>query len=349
MKTMLKAFGIIAAAAVIVFTLSCGGGGGGGGGIPNPKNPDPKTPETEPKIVIEMTAIPAGSFWMGSPLAEPNHSSNEAQLLVTLTEGFNMGKYPVTQEQYEKVMGITIEEQEALSGSGTGLYGTGKDYPMYYVSWYDAVVFCNKLSVMEGFAPAYSIEGETDTDDWIDAYGAAPKTFVPASKWNTVEIVPGSDGYRLPTEAQWEYACRGDYPNKAAEKNTKPFGIGDGTKLTGDMANFNGRNSYDTARGGSYFDPSGTYLEKITPVGNYAAYANSYGLYDMHGNVREWCWDWYDASYPSTAEDPDGAVTANQRVIRNGQWNGWAYRSASRYCDIPGTQDYFYGFRLVRP
>jgi formylglycine-generating enzyme required for sulfatase activity len=287
---------------------------------------------------IEMASIPAGTFIMGSPENEPNRNIKETQHSVTLSS-FKMSKYQVTQAQWIAVMGAG-EDRTSTS------YGKGDNYPIYIVSWYDAIVFCNKLSIKEGLDPVYSINGSTDPADW----GTMPTEFTyNDAKWDGVVMDKSKNGYRLPTEAEWEYACRGDYPNKATETNTKPFGIGDGTKMVSGLANFSVRYPYDLARGGSYEDTSATgYVGKTKEVGSYAA--NNYGLYDMHGNVLEWCWDWYGSYSSGSQTDPTGAVTGSNRVERGGSWGiyGQNLRSACRYFHIPGYRNNFIGFRLVR-
>jgi formylglycine-generating enzyme required for sulfatase activity/uncharacterized protein (DUF2141 family) len=294
---------------------------------------------------IKMVWIPAGTFMMGSPDSEPNRvtvDNREFQHSVTLTKGYYMGVYQVTQAQYLDIIGGTNPN----TGSDIG-----NNRPIVNVSWYRAIVFCNRLSMAEGLTPAYRINGSTNPTDW----GAVPADR--DANWDAVEIVAGSTGYRLPTEAQWEYAARGDYPNKATEVNTKPFGIGDGTKMLSGMANFHGRNPYDATRDppGQYNDPTGTSLGRTTDVGSYAA--NNYGLYDMHGNVHEWCWDWYNANYYTTPEaglDPTGhrrSISLGRRVNRGGRSRneGQYLRSAYRNYNTPMYLYSYVGFRLVRP
>jgi hypothetical protein len=140
----------------------------------------------------EMVWVPGGSFEMGKELGTAGSGNSTPVHTVTLS-AFYMGKYQVTQVQYQAVMGKTIIEQQALATTSTTNYGRGDNYPMYYVSWYDAIVFCNKLSIAEGLTPAYSISGSTNPDDWGDVPTSSNST------WNAVVVVNGSNGYRLPT------------------------------------------------------------------------------------------------------------------------------------------------------
>jgi formylglycine-generating enzyme required for sulfatase activity len=192
------------------------------------------------------------------------------------------------------------------------------------VSWYDALVFCNKLSIMEGLAPAYRISGSTNPADW----GAVPTSS--NSKWDAVEII-GATGYRLPTEAQWEYAAKGGNPNAA------------------DWVGYTYAGSDDPDAVAWYSSNSGS---KTHEVGKKAP--NGLELYDMSGNVWEWCWDWWNYYTSDAQTDPGGPVSpvsGAYRVIRGGYWyNSAGYvRSAYRGSDYPYWYGDSVGFRLVRP
>jgi formylglycine-generating enzyme required for sulfatase activity len=259
-----------------------------------------------------MVWIKSGNFTMGSPEREVNRDKDETQHQVTLT-GFYMGKYPVTQAQYEAVMGTNPSCFKTPVSPETD---TGKR-PVEQVRWYDAIEFCNKLSMNEGLNPAYRIGGSTNPAEWK----AVPTTTNDAT-WDGVEIVVGSNGYRLPTEAQWEYACRA---GTATAYNT-------GATISGST--------------GWYRDNSG---DRTHSVGEKPA--NAYGLYDMHGNVWEWCWNWY-GTYANVAQtDPTEAVSGYSRVRRGGSWDSYGrlLRSAYRDYGNPYSRYDDIGFRLVRP
>jgi formylglycine-generating enzyme required for sulfatase activity len=267
--------------------------------------------------LAEMVRVAKGTFTIGSD-DDQDYNASPAHT-VTLTQGFYLGKYEVTQKEYETVMG-------SLPGDLDDTYGKGDNYPVYYVSWYDALVFCNKLSVKEGLTPAYRIDGKTDPAEW----GTLPTSS--DATWNAAEVVAGSNGYRLPTEAQWEYACRAG--------TTTAWHGGDTSDNLGDYAWYSDNN------GASGTDTYGT-----KRVGT--KLANAFGLYDMHGNVWEWCWDRYgDYADPAQAEtDPVGASSGSYRVGRGGGWISAAglARSAYRSYYNPDYRGGFLGFRLLRP
>ncbi|MCL2479820.1 MAG: formylglycine-generating enzyme family protein, partial [Treponema sp.] len=176
------------------------------------------------------------------------------------------------------------------------------DHPVVLVSWFDAVQYCNWLSSQDGLTPAYTIRGYGDS--------------------RTVSWNQSANGYRLPTEAEWEYACR-----------------------AGTTTAFNtGSNFYNYSTGWSGENSGyGTH-----PVGQLPA--NKWGLYDMHGNVGEWCWDWADY-YPNRSQtDPVGASSGSQRIIRGGSWpfSSMYARSAARSYIYPNYRYNYIGFRIVR-
>jgi formylglycine-generating enzyme required for sulfatase activity len=261
-----------------------------------------------------MVAVPGGSFQMGNTDTSGGDSDERPVHTVTLT-GFYMGKYEVTQEQYQAVMGSNPSSFSSNPADGE----VQENRPVEQVSWYGALVFCNTLSRAEGLTPAYSIGGSTDPADW----GTVPTSNDAA--WNAVTIVSGSTGYRLPTEAQWEYAAKGG--NDSPGNYTYA-----GSNTIGDVAWYSSNSSSMTHEVG-----------KKQP--------NGLGLYDMSGNVNEWCWDWY-GSYTSGAQtDPTGAASGSYRVMRGGSWfySVDGARSVYRGSDSPSGRGSVIGFRLVRP
>ena len=265
---------------------------------------------------LVMENIPAGIFTMGSPTTEPGHLANETpQHSVTLS-AFKMGKYEVTQGQYA-----------AVTGSSPSFH-SGANLPVEQVSWYDTLVFCNKLSMMEGLSPVYEIGGSTDPAVW----GAVPTSSSPS--WNAVIMDTSANGYRLPTEAEWEYACRAGSP-AAFSWGTNNI---DNTKA-----------NYDAAIVDSCNTTAGTSVGATTMVGTYAA--NSFNLHDMHGNVFEWCWDWFALYSAAAATDPTGPVTGTWREMRGGCWGGSAEGSRSAFRDDYSNPWFNFnsiGFRVVR-
>ncbi len=244
---------------------------------------------------MKLCWCPAGRFVMGSPRGEPERRPGEDQVEVTLTKGFWMGKYEVTQGHWKQVVG-------KLPGELTAGGGEGEDLPVYNVNFAEAEEFCRKLTEMCRASGALSGEWE----------------------------------FRLPTEAQWEYACR------AGTTTATSFG----DKLNSKQANVLGK-PYNGAEAG----PS---LNRATKVGSYPA--NAWGLHDMHGNVIEWCRDWYHYKLPG-GTDPDlssvkGTMNRDgtfSRSRRGSAWTdeGWASRSAFRQRYEPERRADHIGFRVV--
>ncbi len=237
-------------------------------------------------IGMKLKLIPAGEFQMGSTESD----AEKPRHVVRITRPFYLGVYPVTQREY---MQITTKNPSHFSGNDR--------LPVESVSWFDAVAFCNALSRKEGLKPFYTINGQS----------------VQVPDWN-------GPGYRLPTEAEWEYACRA--------RTTTRFSFGDDENALGQYA---------------WYANSGS---KTHPVGEKKP--NAFGLHDMHGNVWEWCWDGYDARYyaQSPAEDPRGPDGATARVDRGGSWGVGprGARSAYRIRNTPGNRYDNLGFRLAR-
>jgi formylglycine-generating enzyme required for sulfatase activity len=233
----------------------------------------------------EMVFIPQGDFVMGALEDDSDASDDEKPLhKVTLTKDFCIGKYAVTQSLWESVMGVNPSKFK------------GANRPVEEVSWFDVVAFCNKLSKMEGLEPVYMIKGADVKCNW------------------------NAKGYRLPTEAEWEYSVR-----------------------AGVSFRYAGSNNVDEVAW--YRGNSGS---KTHPVGQLRS--NGFGLYDMSGNVDEWCWDWKGKYSSGTQTDPTGPIGGSSRVLRGGSWGNFpSYTRASYRSHASPTIAYYYnGFRLGR-
>lgn len=273
---------------------------------PKPSVPVTPAPAAQPaasslpapiqKLISDMVYIPGGTFWMGCSDGDDQCESDEKQQQHRVTvSSFKIGKYEVTQEQYREVM-----------GNNPSSFKGDLQRPVEMVSWEDAVDFCNKLSELAGLPKAYDSQRNR---------------------------IAGAGGFRLPTEAEWEYAARGG--------TTTRFHTGDCLSTT--QANYDGNYPVTGCS-------KGQYRQTTVPVNSFAP--NAYGLYNMLGNVWEWCNDWYSSDYYSSTAaagpNPKGSATGSYRVLRGGSWYGSAgyCRVSRRGCSNPGYRDNGIGFRV---
>jgi formylglycine-generating enzyme required for sulfatase activity len=284
---------------------------------------------------VGFVSIPAGTFMMGSPTTELFREANETQHQVTLTHGIYMQATEVTNQQYRDmaqwaynngyVTATTSGLYDNLDGStqilknldagnyeitfSAGVFSCiNPTHPVKYVTWWGSAAYCDWSSLQQNLPRAYN-----------------------HSTWRCNAGNPyTAPGYRLPTEAEWEYACRAG--------TQTPFSTGFCLDA-GTEANYYGLVPYTGC-------PTGPYVGWTVPVGSYPA--NAFGLFDMHGNLWEWCNDWY-GTYGGTVTDPVGAGAGSFRVIRGGSWDYRAQycRSDFRFYGVPGRSDSF-GFRPVR-
>lgn len=235
-------------------------------------------------IPLEMVRIDPGTFKMGSRDSEPGRLGDEKQHQVTITRPYMIAKTEITQGVWKQVM----------KGNPSRFSECGDDCPVDTVSWYEATDFCNKLSILKGLRPCYSVDAEV-------------------INWDR-----NCNGYRLPTEAEWEYAARAG--------TSTPFSSGQ--CLTTQAANFNGKFPQKGCK-------KGEAKKEIMKVASFKP--NPWGLYDMNGNLMEWVWDWKN-DYPSgSVSDPMGPYFGSDRVLRGGSYRNGARncRSAARHSGPP--------------
>lgn len=227
------------------------------------------------KNEFEMTfqLVPAGSFIMGSPLAEPGRNQDEEQHKVSFDKPFYMQTTEVTQKQWQLITGKDLSEHAKSFSYGWALKGVGPDFPMYLVSWGDIQNFIEQLN----------------------------------SKQNKGQ-------YRLPTEAEWEYACRA--------KSQSPFGVGNGNDFDANIANVLGASPYG----------NGLELDSLNKAAKIASYPpNAWGLFDMHGNVMEWTQDSYTTLSTQAVTNPTNQTSDSYKVIRGGSWSQLSKFARSAY------------------
>ncbi|MUH00837.1 SUMF1/EgtB/PvdO family nonheme iron enzyme [Scytonema sp. UIC 10036] len=241
-------------------------------------------------VTLDMVAIPGGTFTMGASESEFSSEDSERPLHQVTIQPFFMGKYHITQEQWQVV--ATFERVNCELDPDPSRFKTS-DRPVETISWYEAVEFCNRLSKYTGRT------------------------------------------YRLPSESEWEYACRAG--------TTTPFHFGE--TITTDIVNYNGVYTYGDS-------PQGKYRGQTTPAGSFGV-ANAFGLYDMHGLLWEWCSDRWHENYEGAPTDGSAWLNSsdNSRVVlRGGSWDftPWFCRSAFRFHLEPKDKGNNIGFRVVQ-
>jgi formylglycine-generating enzyme required for sulfatase activity len=305
-----------------------------------------------------MKPVTGGVFYMGNQAdnnTKPNYGIGGDSYTYSVHQvglsSFYMGETEITQGLYEAVMeysgagtgSMSSTMLTALAAYGGNLpnstYGIGNNYPAYYVCWYDAIVFCNRLSVILGRDTVYSIAG-------ISTINPSSRPTNSNDFWNAAVMDMTKNGFRLPTEAEWEYAARGGQKNEY----TRTLGrSGTQYRYSGsdnlcDVAWYLDNNDANTACGeASNIEGAKEVKSKIV---------NELGLYDMSGSIWEWCWNWRgDGDYPiccDEANPPRDAVSGSVRIVRGGYWATDANRCRVSYrgADLPYNRGN-YGFRVV--
>jgi formylglycine-generating enzyme required for sulfatase activity len=274
-----------------------------------------------------MALIPAGSFTMGSLVTERDRDPfGENRHRVTMS-AFYIASKELSVGEFRRFVEDSGYVTTAETDGGSQAYDEAKsewvfraganwrnpgfrqadDHPVVCVSWFDAVKYCNWLSVKEGLKPAYTINGQT-------------------VNWDR-----SANGYRLPTDAEWEYACRAG--------TSTPLSTGE--SISTSQANYNGSVAHN-------YGNIGLFRKATVSTGSFPP--NAWGVHDMHGNVWEWCWDYYSNPNTTALTDPTGPASGTHRINRGGSWSssGKLLRSAVRASDFPETTGSNLGFRLAK-
>lgn len=276
----------------------------------------------------DMVLIPAGSFEMGDAFAEGY--AHELPVHEVTVSAFYMGKTEVTMGQWDEVYQWATNNGYGFTNQGAG---KGANHPVHTVNWYDSIAWCNARSQWAGFTPCYTNASGTL---YTNSLTALP-----------IGCIWSANGYRLPTEAEWEKAARGNVGERR-------FPWEDANTIQHVRANYYADTStyaYDTSAQDLFHPDYEVFAMPYTSPGSDFA-ANGYGLYDMAGNVSEWCWDWFDPAYyaSSPTTDPRGPGSSLYRVQRGGSWYDApdSSRVAHRGSNFAHDQNNTTGFRVVR-
>jgi sulfatase modifying factor 1 len=270
-----------------------------------------------------MALISAGAFTMGDNL---DGESDATPISVTVS-GFYMDVNLVSYSQWQTVYNWATSHGYGFDNAGSG---KATNHPVQTVYWYDVVKWSNARSQQAGLSPVYY------TDAGLTQVYMNGDTNAVYSNW-------AASGYRLPTEAEWEKAARGGLSGQRF-----PWG----NTISESQANYYGNTGFSYDLGPNGYNAIGSIggtSPATSPVGSFAP--NGYGLYDMAGNVYEWCWDWYGTPYGQpTTTNPTGPASGSNRVLRGGAWVNYASsaRCACRFNYFPVSANYYFGFRCVR-
>jgi formylglycine-generating enzyme required for sulfatase activity len=285
----------------------------------------------DPNPPVDMAFIPAGSFIMGNAMNPSEGKSDELPLHTVYVSGFWMDKYLVTKALWDEVKAWNGGDGYSYTNSASA---TASNHPVIFVNWHNTVKWCNARSEKEGLTPCYY------TDAGLSVIYKTGQVS-PYVKWD-------ANGYRLPTEAEWEKAARGGaighrFPWSDTDTISHSRANYKGYSL---VCDWNSELGYDLSCGHHPTFNNGVY--PTSPVGFFAP--NGYGLYDMAGNVCQWCWDWHGAYSSGSQTDPQGPATGSMRVMRGGSWHNHAdiSRCANRYPYNPAFDYFDVGFRCVR-
>ncbi len=282
-------------------------------------------------VPLDMVLIPAGSFNMGNCMDPYEGWDSELPVHSVYISAFYMDKYEVTKEKWDGVYTWAITNGYSFDNAGEG---KASNHPVQTINWFDCLKWCNARSEKEGRAPCYYTDSSKTTVYKIGQLSVAND----GVNWEAT-------GYRLPTEAEWEKATRG---GAAGHR----FSWSDADTITHSSANYYSTNlyTYDVSPTSGYhsdYDSGG--FPYTSPVGSFAS--NGYRLYDMAGNVWEWCWDWYVYTYysSSSGNNPRGPAYSSTRVTRGGCWSYYATsaRCALRGRGQPDGSNSDVGFRCV--
>lgn len=291
---------------------------------------------TTPINISLTTKLSARSFlnnYLPSDVMSHDYTINHPEMMINIPAGtFTMGNNNFYEEEapehYVTLSSYYISNQSVMINSWrtvmnslpTGVAYYNQYFPITHVTWFDTIVYCNKRSILEGLLPCYSINGITDPDLWPTI---TPDNNENIEIWNNLQCDFQKNGYRLPTEAEWEYAA-------AAANNPKMFTY-PGSDNLNEVAWFYG-NSGNEVHPVTYKKP------------------NEIGLYDMAGNVWQWCWDWFDNYSPENQNNPTGAETSDVKSVRGGSFGtpDINCRITNRECYSPYQKYNYVGFRVVR-